>query len=389
MITNEKNITIEMLDGLGVYELRELARSIGVSSPTTKKREVLCREIMQISTGAVKVDLNTPKKGRPPKTITKISNMVNEYIPPEILKLQKPLQKDSYTNILKLAQNPNFLSELNLERCKEVLGFLDSVNGHFYLNNLKNSEMFRTSTFYVQDDLIKRYNLREGDKIFGHGEMADNYDCGILSDISKINDIDVLNWSRSSCEIDISNFTIPRVPSTVFGKEIKKGERTISYFQNSEQAILAVVDEIERKEDSDEKIVFVGVELAPEILFYGKSKSNVEMFATTFYNNLDESYNTIINALNYSTSLLKDGKNVTLFIFDVVGMLTRLDQHFASNENLYMGHNITGVQIIKKLVGMGKAVSSDLSITSHAIAFVDERNDMFVKSELEKIAKVI
>ncbi len=123
MITNEKNITIEMLDGLGVYELRELARSIGVSSPTTKKREVLCREIMQISTGAVKVDLNTPKKGRPPKTITKIFNMVNEYIPPEILKLQKPLQKDSYTNILKLAQNPNFLSELNLERCKEVLGF--------------------------------------------------------------------------------------------------------------------------------------------------------------------------------------------------------------------------------------------------------------------------
>ncbi len=249
--------------------------------------------------------------------------------------------------------------------------------------------MFRTSTFYVQDDLIQRYNLREGDKIFGHGEMADNYDCGILSDISKINDIDVLDWSRSSCEIDISNFTIPKVPSTVFGKEIKKGERTISYFQNSEQAILAVVDEIEKKEDSDEKIVFVGVELAPEILFYGKSKNNVEMFATTFYNNLDESYNTIINALNHSTSLLKDGKNVTLFIFDVVGMLTRLDQHFASNENLYMGHNITSVQIIKKLVGMGKAVSSDLSITSHAIAFADERNDLFVKSELEKIAKVI
>ena len=152
---------------------------------------------------------------------------------------------------------------------------------------------------------------------------------------------------------------------------------------------MSVVSEIERMENSNEKIIFIGVELAPEILFYGKSKSNVEMFATTFYNNLDESYDAIMNAINYSMSLLKDGKSVTIFVFDVLGILTRLDQYFASQTNSYLGHNISGVQIIKKLVGMGKAISNNLTITSHAIAFDSEKNNEFIKTELEKIAKVI
>lgn len=389
MSKDEKIITQQMLDMLGVYELRELARSIGVSSPTTKKREILCKEIIEISNGSVKVDLNTSKKGRPPKTLTKISNIVNEIIPQEVLMLQKPIAKDSCSNILKVAQTPNLFNNFNLDSSKEVIGFLNSINGHFYLKNLKNSDAFGVTTFYVPDEIVENFKLREGDKILGCGELAENYDCGIIGRILTINDIEIENWSRNDNEFDISNFTIPNIESSIFGKQIKKGERTISFFENGEQAIMSVVSEIERMENSNEKIIFIGVELAPEILFYGKSKSNVEMFATTFYNNLDESYDAIMNAINYSMSLLKDGKSVTIFVFDVLGILTRLDQYFASQTNSYLGHNISGVQIIKKLVGMGKAISNNLTITSHAIAFDSEKNNEFIKTELEKIAKVI
>ena len=78
-----------------------------------------------------------------------------------------------------------------------------------------------------------------------------------------------------------------------------------------------------------------------------------------------------------------------VFVFDVIGILTRLDQYFASEEGQYMGHKISSVQLVKKLVGIGKAISSDLTITSHAIAFENQKEDEFVKSELLKIAKVI
>ena len=390
--SSEKVISPEILNTLGIYELRELARSIGVSSPTTKKREQLCTEILDISSGAVKVEAKQNKKGRPPKTITKITTMVKDYIPPEILKLQKPIERESYSNILMLAQNPSIYGQINSNVNKQIFGYLDSINGHFYLNNLKNNELFKFITFYVPDEIISKYNLREGDKVLAYGKISDNYDCGILEEVLKINDVDVSNWNSKRKVYDISAFDIPSVDTVVFGKNIKKGERTISYFQSDEDAILAIVKEIEnlsRNNNLDEKLVFVGIELAPEVIYYGRLNKNLEMFATTYYNNLDESYNSIINAINFCNSTLKEGKSVRMFIFDIMGLVTRLDQHFASQMASYMGHNISGVQLVKKLVGMGKAISKDLTITTHSVAFESQRNDEFIVNEINKIAKTI
>lgn len=390
--SSEKVISPEILNTLGIYELRELARSIGVSSPTTKKREQLCTEILDISSGAVKVEAKQNKKGRPPKTITKITTMVKDYIPPEILKLQKPIERESYSNILMLAQNPSIYGQINSNVNKQIFGYLDSINGHFYLNNLKNNELFKFITFYVPDEIISKYNLREGDKVLAYGKISDNYDCGILEEVLKINDVDVSNWNSKRKVYDISAFDIPSVDTVVFGKNIKKGERTISYFQNDEDAILAIVKEIEnlsRNNNLDEKLVFVGIELAPEVIYYGRLNKNLETFATTYYNNLDESYNAIINAINFCNSTLKEGKSVRMFIFDIMGLVTRLDQHFASQMASYMGHNISGVQLVKKLVGMGKAISKDLTITTHSVAFESQRNDEFIVNEINKIAKTI
>lgn len=390
--SSEKVISPEILNTLGIYELRELARSIGVSSPTTKKREQLCTEILDISSGAVKVEAKQNKKGRPPKTITKITTMAKDYIPPEILKLQKPIERESYSNILMLAQNPSIYGQINSNVNKQIFGYLDSINGHFYLNNLKSNELFKFITFYVPDEIISKYNLREGDKVLAYGKISDNYDCGILEEVLKINDVDVSNWNSKRKVYDISAFDIPSVDTVVFGKNIKKGERTISYFQNDEDAILAIVKEIEnlsRNNNLDEKLVFVGIELAPEVIYYGRLNKNLEMFATTYYNNLDESYNAIINAINFCNSTLKDGKSVRMFIFDIMGLVTRLDQYFASQMASYMGHNISGVQLVKKLVGMGKAISKDLTITTHSVAFESQRNDEFIVNEINKIAKTI
>ena len=390
--SSEKVISPEILNTLGIYELRELARSIGVSSPTTKKREQLCTEILDISSGSVKVEAKQNKKGRPPKTITKITTMVKDYIPPEILKLQKPIERESYSNILMLAQNPSIYGQINSNVNKQIFGYLDSINGHFYLNNLKNNELFKFITFYVPDEIISKYNLREGDKVLAYGKISDNYDCGILEEVLKINDVDVSNWNSKRKVYDISAFDIPSVDTVVFGKNIKKGERPISYFQNDEDAILAIVKEIEnlsRNNNLDEKLVFVGIELAPEVIYYGRLNKNLEMFATTYYNNLDESYNAIINAINFCNSTLKDGKSVRMFIFDIMGLVTRLDQYFASQMASYMGHNISGVQLVKKLVGMGKAISKDLTITTHSVAFESQRNDEFIVNEINKIAKTI
>ena len=59
------------LDALGIYELREYARRLGVKSPTTKVRAQLIKEIYLISKGK-KLEGDIEKqtsKGRPPKRV--------------------------------------------------------------------------------------------------------------------------------------------------------------------------------------------------------------------------------------------------------------------------------------------------------------------------------
>ena len=53
------------LDVLGVHELRDIARNLGVKAPTTKKRDQLVDEILKIRSGEL-VGV-TSKMGRPPK----------------------------------------------------------------------------------------------------------------------------------------------------------------------------------------------------------------------------------------------------------------------------------------------------------------------------------
>ena len=58
----------DYLDGLGVYELRAIARKVGVKSPTTKKHHELVDGILKIQNGEEKAFVTS--KGRPPKAVT-------------------------------------------------------------------------------------------------------------------------------------------------------------------------------------------------------------------------------------------------------------------------------------------------------------------------------
>ena len=56
------------LDDMSIFALREFARRVGVASPTSKKKEQLIAEILEIREGKRQPALNTQKHGRPPKS---------------------------------------------------------------------------------------------------------------------------------------------------------------------------------------------------------------------------------------------------------------------------------------------------------------------------------
>ena len=75
---NEKNDYVDreiLVYDLGIFELRGLARKLGVPSPTTKKRDELISLILEkIKSGDV-IDQTGKKKGRPFKSLSAIDEI--------------------------------------------------------------------------------------------------------------------------------------------------------------------------------------------------------------------------------------------------------------------------------------------------------------------------
>lgn len=379
-MTKSSIISEEMLEKLGVYELRELARGIGVSSPTTKKRKELCEHIMRIAKGEQKAVIRKNNKGRPPKTVGKIISFMQDFVPEEILKIQKFPGK-SNLNVLALAQNT---LKLNVGEEKQVYGFINSVNSHLYIKNLKHSNEYKDMIFYIPNELVEKHALREGDKIIADGKIADLSYCGIVETIIKINNEEIGEYDslKPRKSYDLSEIEIPSIEEKFLEETIKKGERVLVYFPNQEEAIVKTLESLEDQEDN---LVFLGIELAPEMIYFIKSKKNIESFTTSFYNTLDESLETINNSFNYSNTLLKEGKSVKYIIFDIVGILSNLNLYYASEEAKYLGYSVSSIQLIKRLIGVGQAFSKDLQLTTIAIALKDEKENEVAKLELNKI----
>ncbi|MDD4110706.1 MAG: hypothetical protein PHS54_04050 [Clostridia bacterium] len=382
MIQNDKIISTEILNKLGVYELRELARNIGIPSPTTKKREELCELILKVSTGQHIIEIKKTNKGRPPKSVTKMVSFVNEFIPEDIIKkFQKQPDFDINSNILTFAQNPLAINQYDDEN-KQVLGYINSINGYLYVKNSKIYNEFKDLVFYIPEDIVQKYSLRKGDKIVANGKISKTYSCGIIDDILKINNVEVKNCLIPRNISDLSTYEIPHKKDTLLGNQIKKGERILTFFNNQEEGIVKILEDLDNSKD---KIIVLGLELTPELIYYIKSKKDVESFTTNFYDTLDDSYETLLNSLNHIDTLLKDGKSIKFVIFDIMGILTRLDLYYAKENNCYMGHSISSIQMLKKLIGTGKDNSKDLQVTTISIAFENEKDNEIIKTELEKI----
>ena len=70
------NFTEEELYKLNIHELRDIARQIGVQSPTTKKKEELVSQTLQIVYGEMPRSIAKTGAGRPVRNKTKPSRIV-------------------------------------------------------------------------------------------------------------------------------------------------------------------------------------------------------------------------------------------------------------------------------------------------------------------------
>ncbi len=157
-MTDKKFYTEDELNKMTVFQLREVAREIGVSSPTSKKKEEIIAQYRGIVEGEIQPTRST--RGRRP--VNKPRDLEptekNEKTSDDAAKKQRP-DRDLSQPAPQQEENP----ENELE---EKHGVLDIHPDGYGFLRAENCEYGNKDT-YVSAKLIKTVGLRAGDKVSG------------------------------------------------------------------------------------------------------------------------------------------------------------------------------------------------------------------------------
>lgn len=167
----KKNLSKNVLLAMNLLELRDLAREIGVHSPTILKKEELVEQTLAVINGDTE-PVEKSKRGRPPKPISSIDNLL------EVLKGDKrnmEISESSGINSgLKVKCDvPKFDedNDSNFENTSEREGVLEIHNDGYGFLRVNNYEPGDKDA-YLSNPQIKRFSLKRGDMIKGNVRSA-------------------------------------------------------------------------------------------------------------------------------------------------------------------------------------------------------------------------
>lgn len=371
------------IDELGVYELRELARKLGVKSPTTKKIAQLKEEIRLIQNGQLK-RVDTNKIGRPPKSMSRQSGDISAYfIPKDIAAMIQEKNKsfgDEDLNLKKLI----FRANVQIDSQEFANGYLRKTDANHYYFWSQNRNCFNKDLLvYVSDAYAEDYSLRIGDFVQAKIELYDENNYAIAQKIIRVNG-EQYDVGKRIESVDLSKIVFPDKPMDVmFGEKMNKGGRALAVFDNRPQ-MTTLINYATQQAEKGFRVLICGCDTPPEIFSYSENP-NVEFFVSRFGDGLQASYNSIINAINHAKSLACDRKDVIVIVYDTMGVLGSMKMYFESVGQ----HPINGVQLTKSIFGLGGNFEGVSSISTIACLLQQEFYDEFVQRELSKVASCV
>lgn len=178
-----ENINEEKLQELGIFEIRNIARDVGVYSPTLFKKQELIDKIMRVITGKDEPYVKKTKQGRPPKNISNLNNLVDVIMPTKLFEDKK---ESDYSYFNDINENINVASCDGKEKIFKgyVKVYVDDFALVFY-ENFKEDK----NVVFVTSQQIKQYKLKSGDIITGKAIFVDDSKPFILKEVYSINEM--------------------------------------------------------------------------------------------------------------------------------------------------------------------------------------------------------
>ena len=366
----------ELLRELGIFELRGLARELGVSSPTTKKREELIKTILKALENASNFEKGKSKKGRPYKEISSINqilnSMTNEIVPTTNL---------AYCDLIPfLQENQKFENNKNFDAPEtECVGYVRKGEHNIsFLDTKTNLWVF--IPFNIKGNEL----LDLGDKVVVKAKKLDDVAQFCATKIEKINGIDIEKYNKidEKEEIEIiSNESIP------FGnKNIKIGRRNSVCLQEDLYENKDFDNILKNCKNQNIKLSILGINSSFEDYIFFKNIPNIENFTTQYGTEQEINFNKILDAINYTRKMLSRNENSIFIITDIMEVVRDIEKCISNKEEY--DEKVLMV-MLREIFSLAKALDNG-GYTSLVVCYREaDKNNEFLQNEILRICKEI
>ena len=370
-----KNLEKEILDEEHLSVLRALGRAIGVKAPASKKKEVLVKEIIEINQGVLEPNLPT-NKGAPPKMDVDLSKYIclTEFDPyPTVNEYEKIYLHDS-------GSDTHFVETGILEIHQSGYGFIRTTD-----------KAKSRKDIYVSEENIRKFNLREGDKIKAFSKVGNKKESPALIEPYAINDIPFRDIITRKNFDDLT----PCYPNSKFKLETKfsplaircidifapigKGQRALVVAPpktGKTTLIKQIARSIEENHPEAELFVLL-IDERPEEVTDIKNFTSAEVISSTFDEGYEHHVKVAEKLITRAKRYAEAGKDVVILL-DSITRLARAYNNVipSSGKTLSGGIDPVALQGPKRLFGVARNLEYSGSVTIIATALVETESRM-------------
>ncbi len=380
------------LSSLGIGDLRNYGREIGVARPTAKKKEELVEEIIAILCG-LQVPIPVSKQGAPVKNdrvderiVAHLSKLKAEFFSNDVM-IEFP-EYDFQKEYDKMIEENRSKKWYAADPAGEKLGFRSeevtwgqvhsNAEGYFVLP-MDCGEVL--STVHLPEELVRAKDLRVGDEITCYTRIAPN-EVVTVEEVVKVNgrwtetppnrphfeDCAVCTSTERIRVFNESKYKAVALKFIEWLLPIAKGQRgcVISAPKAGKTRLLLQIAAAASALNEDLEVYALLIDQAPEAVreFQGALKK-ASLFWTTYEDDADRQVLTADFLLNRAKRLAENGKDVLL----VVDSLTALARAYndteesAGGKTLSCGLEIKTMRYMKKYFGAARCLEQGGSIT--------------------------
>ena len=334
----------EKLNEFNIFALRDFARRTGVVSPTSKKKDVLIKEIMEILSGQKQpLDVKT-KQGRPPKTFGyNFSNLFNE------------------VGNTSLKQN---VEEFKDDDIITVAGWVELVNGNSAL--LWVVKDFKIENYFISKEVIKDYEVKHGDRVVAEVEAGENGK--VIKRIFSINDYPIMKLPEQRVDYSEIFHNVPNRKLKFKSKSFQNlnlyiGENVYIYGKNNNQNTSVAVDIMNDSEIENK--IYINISIAEKNKIYLSNLKHSENFLANITDDVNIVRRMIMLAVERAKRILEKGEDVLIVVDDVSSIF---------------GVDKDELNLVKNLISITKEGNENGSITILAVMPNEQTN------QIEKLA---